>query len=174
MKKYKSAKEKFTEIIEFKEKYGKMPSYKIDKSQENAALEGSLYSWMQAMKMARKGRGTAKYPEWLDEKAKENDILKYFFVLDKAQEQFNNLLNFYQINKRKPKRYKAENKSEAKLAHWIHQMRQERRRKTDRYPEWLDEKAKENEILDWFILKDSKEDKKENSKEDSKEDSKEE
>ena len=157
MKKYKTAKERFVGIVEFNKKYGRMPSYKVNKDQEDADLEKALYSWMQAMKMARNGRGTAKYPEWLDKEAEENGISKYFLVLDKAQEQFKSLIAFYQTHNRKPKRYKAESKDEAKLAHWIHQMRQERRRGSERYPNWLDKEAEKNEVLDWFALQDKKE-----------------
>jgi len=157
MKKYRTVEERFAAILEFKKKHNRMPSYKVDKDQEDAALEKSLYSWMQAMKMARNGKGTAKYPEWLNEKAEENGILNYFLVLDKAQQQFNKLVEFYKANNRKPKRYKAESKEEAKLAHWIHQMRQERRRSSKRYPDWLDKEAEKNEILDWFVLQEKKE-----------------
>jgi hypothetical protein len=152
MKKYKTAEEKFLEIVAFKEKHNRMPHYKVNPSQEDAALEKSLYSWMQAMKMAKNNKGTAKYPEWLDQKAKEHGIISHFLVLDKAMEQFKNLVAFYEKNKRKPKRYKANSKSEEKLAHWVNQMRQERKKGSKRYPNWLDEHAEKEGILDWFIL----------------------
>ena len=153
MIKYKTAKDRFLAIVEFKNKYGRMPSYKVDPNQEDQNIERSLYSWMQAMKMARRGKGTAKYPEWLDEEAKKNGIFDYFVVLDKAREQFKNLVSFNKKNNRKPKRYKAKDKQEAKLAHWIHEMRQKKRKNIKQYPEWLDEEAEKNGILDWFILK---------------------
>jgi len=153
MTKYKLAKDRFSEIIEFKEKYGRMPNYKSGLSQEDQYSEKSLYSWIQAMKMARRGKGTAKYPEWLDEEAKKHGILDWFLVLDKAREQFKSLVSFNEKNNRKPKRYKAKDKQEAKLAHWIHEMRQKKRKNIKQYPEWLDEEAEKNGILDWFILK---------------------
>ena len=156
MKKYQSAEDRFNELVKFKEKHQRMPSYKKG-DYEDADWERSLYSWLQAMKMSRKGKGTAKCPSWLDGKAKENGIEKWFLILDKAREQFEKLLSFYKEFDRKPKRYKASSKEESKLAHWIHQMRQERKRKTKRYPDWLDQEAENHNILEWFVSKDKKE-----------------
>jgi len=153
MEKYKEAKDRFLEIIEFKNKHGRMPRYKVDPNQEDQKTEKTLYSWMQAMKMSRRGNGTAKCPEWLDKEAEKNGILSYFNVLDKAREQFKNLIDFNKKNNRRPRRYKAENKQEEKLSHWVHEMRQKKRKNSNKYPEWLDEEAEKNGILDWFTLK---------------------
>jgi len=159
MKKYQTAEERFTELLKFKEKYHRCPSYKKNKEEE-IENERVLYSWIQAMKMARKEKGTAKYPEWLDEKAKENGIMDWFIILDKAREQFNQLMSFYKEFDRKPKRYKASSSIESKLAHWIHQMRQERKKESKRYPEWLDEEASKHKVLEWFVLKEEEKAKK--------------
>lgn len=148
MKKYKTPEQRFEELVRFWETEKRMPTYK-----SNNKHEKSLYSWIQAMKMAKRGHGTASYPNWLDQKAKEVGINKWFLVLDKAKEQFQDLLLFRKEFKRKPKRYKSRSKREAKLAHWIHQMRQERKEKTARYPIWLDKEAERHGILNWFITK---------------------
>jgi len=156
MSKYKSSKDHFEELIEFYKELNRAPSYKSEDKKENR-----LYSWVQSMKMAKRGKGTASYPDWLDEEAEKHGILDLFLVLDKAKEQFRRLISFYDEQKRKPKRYNAISPQENKLAHWVYHMRQQRAKGDVSYPEWLDTEAEKSGILSWFTRRDIRQNKKE-------------
>jgi len=156
MSKYKSSKDHFEELIEFCKEFNRAPSYRSEDKNEKR-----LYSWVQSMKMAKRGKGTASYPEWLDEEAEKNGLLDLFLVLDKAKEQFRSLISFYHEQKRKPKRYNAISPQERKLAHWVYHMRQQRAKGDASYPEWLDREAEKNDIISWFIRRDIRQKEKE-------------
>ena len=154
MNKYKSSKLHFEELLEFFKQNGRHPEYN---SQDQ--YEKKLYSWVQSMKMAKRGMGTAHYPDWLDEEAEKNGISKLFQVLDKAKEQFLLLIAFYQEHNRKPRRYNAIGPNEKKLAHWVYHMRQQRSKGDPSYPNWLDEEANKYEIFRWFLRSNFRQDK---------------
>lgn len=159
--KYKSSELQFEELLLFYQQYNRSPSYKSHDIQEK-----KLYSWVQSMKMAKRGKGTAHYPDWLDEKAEKYGISKWFQVLDKSKEQFILLIDFYQEHNRKPRRYNAINSNEKKLAHWVYHMRQKRSKGDLSYPNWLDEEAKKYDILEWFLKQDIRQDIKERNEND--------
>jgi len=155
MSKYKLSQDHLQDLLEFYESNKRFPSYKSDNPQEKR-----LYSWVQSMKMAKRGKGTASYPDWLDKEAEEHGLSDLFMVLDKAKEQFKRLILFYQEHNRKPKRYNAISQEERKLAHWVYHMRQQRAKGDSSYPNWLDKEAEKNTILGWFLRHDIRQDKK--------------
>jgi hypothetical protein len=158
MSKYKSSKEHFEELLLFYKEHHRQPSYKSEDK-----IEKRLYSWIQSMKMAKRGKGTARYPDWLDEEAGNHGISNWFLVLDKAKEQFKRLIAFYLKYKRKPKRYNAVSPEEKKLAHWVYHMRQQRFKQQEAYPDWMDEEASKHGISEWFSRQEARQD--ENEKE---------
>ena len=101
MSKYKSSKDHFQELLEFRQEHQRAPSYNAHDQEEKC-----LYSWVQSMKMSRRGKGTASYPDWLEKEAKKHGILDWFLVLDKAKEQFLSLIDFYLEHKQTRRSWK--------------------------------------------------------------------